>query len=120
VRQCVNVFARKGVVPPAVKVRKQAEVDRYKAGWAGSRNLFGLLCSGAGHVFAGLPVRGALYAFAFLFLAFSAVFRAGVLRAVRRPAGLLQARPARRGVPAGLPPLPARPVQAPGGGRGSD
>jgi hypothetical protein len=27
--QCLNVFSRKGLVPPQLKARKQAQVDRY-------------------------------------------------------------------------------------------
>jgi hypothetical protein len=42
--------------------------------------LFGLICSGAGHVFYGLPVRGAAYTFLFLFAGFSVFYRQGVLR----------------------------------------
>lgn len=79
--QCVNVFARKGVVAAPLKVRKQVEVDRYHARMERLSTVFGLVCSGAGHLFSGLPIRGALYAFAFLFVAFSAFFRQGILRA---------------------------------------
>ncbi|MDQ3265473.1 MAG: tetratricopeptide repeat protein [Myxococcota bacterium] len=78
--QCVNVFARKGVVPPAVKVRKQLEVDRYQGRMNRLSYLFGLVCSGAGHLFSGLPVRGALYVFGFLFLVFNFFFRMGIVR----------------------------------------
>ncbi len=78
--QCVNVFARKGVVPPPVKVRKQLEVDRYQGRMNRFSYLFGLICSGAGHLFSGLPIRGALYVFCFLFLVFNVFFRVGILR----------------------------------------
>ncbi|MFL5345214.1 MAG: hypothetical protein ACJ8AT_10495 [Hyalangium sp.] len=79
--QCTNVFARKGVVPEAMRARKQAEVQRHQT-WMGRLALaLGALVSGAGHVFSGLPIRGAIYSFLFL-LALSAVFlRDGVLRA---------------------------------------
>ena len=79
--QCVNVFARKDVVPPPVKVRKQVEVARYQGRMDKLAFAFGLVCSGAGHLFAGLPVRGAIYAFFFLFAVVMFFFRAGVLRA---------------------------------------
>lgn len=79
--QCVNVFARKAAVPPQVKVRKQIEVDRYQTRTARVSWVFGLLCSGAGHLFSGLPIRGAVFAFLFLFVVFLGVFRDGVLRA---------------------------------------
>lgn len=79
--QCVHVFARKSAVPPPVKVRKQHEVARYQTRLDRLSYVFGSLCSGAGHIFSGTPVRGALYAFLFLFLGFNFVFRSGVLRA---------------------------------------
>lgn len=79
--QCVNVFAKKGVVPPALKVRKQVEVARYQSRMDRLSFGLGLLCSGMGHVFKGLPVRGALYAFLFLFAAIAVALRDGVLRA---------------------------------------
>jgi hypothetical protein len=41
----------------------------------------GALVSGAGHVFSGLPIRGALYSFLFLLALSSVVLRDGVLRA---------------------------------------
>ncbi len=79
--QCVNVFAKTGVVPPPLKVRKQIEVARYHDRKDKLAYLFGLLCSGAGHLYSGLPVRGALYAFVFLFVVAMFFFRHGVLRA---------------------------------------
>ncbi|MBL8954937.1 MAG: hypothetical protein JNK82_29440 [Myxococcaceae bacterium] len=79
--QCVNVFSRKGVVPPALKVRKQVEVARYQSRVERLTFGLGLLCSGMGHVFKGLPVRGALYAFLFVFAVVAVVLRDGVLRA---------------------------------------
>ncbi|MHB8876129.1 MAG: tetratricopeptide repeat protein [Myxococcaceae bacterium] len=78
--QCVNVFARKGVVPPPVKVRKQIEVARYQGRMDKLAVAYGLLCSGAGHLFAGLPVRGALYAFCFSFVVVMVFLRNGVVR----------------------------------------
>lgn len=80
--QCINVFARKGVVPPSLKVRKQVEVARYQQTMGRASFVFGLLCSGMGHVFAGWPVRGAIYAFAFLFTVVMFVQREGVLRVI--------------------------------------
>jgi hypothetical protein len=41
----------------------------------------GALVSGAGHLFAGLPVRGIIYAFLFLFAVAAIFLRHGVLRA---------------------------------------
>ncbi|MFL5319593.1 MAG: tetratricopeptide repeat protein, partial [Myxococcaceae bacterium] len=79
--QCVHVFARKGAVPPPVKVRKQHEVALYQTRLDRLSYLFGSLCSGAGHIFVGTPIRGAIYAFLFLFVLMNFVFRSGVLRA---------------------------------------
>ena len=79
-QQCVNVFARKNVVEPAVKIRKQIEIAQFRARTDKLTYVFGLLCSGAGHVFSGLPIRGALYAFLFLFALFNIIFRHGVVR----------------------------------------
>lgn len=78
--QCVNVFSRKGVVPARLKLRKQLEVARYQERRGRMAYVFGMLCSGAGHLFAGFPVTGAIYAFLFLFAFFNAFFRQGVMR----------------------------------------
>ncbi|HEX4803937.1 MAG TPA: hypothetical protein VFV14_10510, partial [Myxococcaceae bacterium] len=79
-QQCVNVFARKNVVEPAVKIRKQIEVAQYRAEREKLTFALGLLFCGAGHVLSGLPVRGALHAFVFLVALFSIVCRHGVVR----------------------------------------
>ena len=78
--QCVNVFTRKGTVSAPVRVRKQLEVDRHRERMDRLSYLLGLLCSGAGHLFRGQPVRGALYAFLFLASAFGAFLRNGAMR----------------------------------------
>jgi hypothetical protein len=79
-QQCVNVFVRKNVVEPAVKIRKQVEVAQFRSEKEKLTYGFGLLCSGAGHVFSGLPIRGTIYAFFFLFALSNILFRHGVLR----------------------------------------
>lgn len=79
--QCVNVFARKGVVPPSLKVRKQLEVSRYQTRMERLSFAFGLACSGMGHVFTGLVVRGTAYGFLFLLVIVLFLQRNGVLRA---------------------------------------
>jgi hypothetical protein len=76
----VNVFSKKGVVPPSLKVRKQVEVARYQSRMERLTFGLGLLCSGMGHVFKGLPVRGTVYAFLFLFSLVAVALRDGVLR----------------------------------------
>ncbi|SEN21849.1 hypothetical protein SAMN05444354_13447 [Stigmatella aurantiaca] len=79
--QCTNVFARKGVVPEPMRARKQAEVQRHQT-WLGRISLaLGAVVSGAGHVFSGLPVRGALYCFPFLLAVTVLLMTQGVLRA---------------------------------------
>lgn len=78
--QCVNVYVRKNAVTAPTKVRKQLEVEQYRTRMGRLSYLFGLLCSGAGHLFSGLPLRGTLYSFLFLFVAFSVFYRQGVLR----------------------------------------
>ncbi|MBN1208572.1 MAG: hypothetical protein JXB05_27175 [Myxococcaceae bacterium] len=79
--QCTNVFARKGVVPEALRARKQEEVQRHQTWMNRAALALGALLSGAGHLFAGLPVRGALYSFLFLLSLAAVVLRDGVLRA---------------------------------------
>jgi tetratricopeptide (TPR) repeat protein len=79
--QCVNAFSRKGLVPPQLRARKLVEVERYRTWSARVSFVLGALVSGAGHLFAGLPVRGALYAFLFLFAVAAIFLRHGVLRA---------------------------------------
>jgi len=78
--QCVNVFVKKNAVAAPLKVRKQYEVEQHQTRVGRLSYLFGLVCSGAGHVFYGLPVRGVAYTFLFLFVGFSAFYRQGVLR----------------------------------------
>ncbi len=79
--QCVNVFARKGVVPPALKVRKQLEVSRYESRLERISYALGLACSGMGHIFSGLIVRGTIYGFLFLLVIVLFLQRHGVMRA---------------------------------------
>ncbi len=80
--QCVNVFSRnKGAVEARVRARKQIEIERHRQ-WEGYVSYaFGALVSGAGHLFHGLAVRGALYAFLFLLAVSGVLLRSGVLRA---------------------------------------
>ena len=84
--QCVNVFARRGVVPPMFKVNKEMEVRRHRTRSSRIAYALGLLCSGLGHLFSGAALPGAGYAFLFLFAAACFVTRDGVLRAPYGPA----------------------------------
>jgi tetratricopeptide (TPR) repeat protein len=79
--QCVNVFAKKNVAAPSLKVRKQLEVARYQSRLERTGTVLGFVFAGMGHVFAGFPVRGAFYAFLFVSLLTAFVLRNGVLRA---------------------------------------
>lgn len=78
--QCVNVFAKKNVVAPALKVRKQLEVQRHQTRANRVSYLLGLSFAGMGHVFAGLPVQGTAYGFLFLTALSGFFLRDGVLR----------------------------------------
>jgi hypothetical protein len=78
--QCVNVFAKKNVVAPSLKVRKQLEVARYHSRLERTGVVLSAVWSGMGHVFAGLPVRGALIGFAFIAALAGTFLRAGLLR----------------------------------------
>lgn len=79
--QCVNVFSRKGLVPQQLRARKQSQVERHQA-WVGRLSYaLGALLSGAGHVASGVPVRGALYAFLFLFALAATLLHHGLVRA---------------------------------------
>ncbi len=79
--QCVNVFVNKNAAAPSLKVRKQAEVERYHQRTDRIAYGLGVLCAGMGHVFSGLPVRGLVYAFFFLFAVVGFVWRDGAVRA---------------------------------------
>jgi tetratricopeptide (TPR) repeat protein len=68
--QCVQVFTHNGRdVPPPMKVQKQLEASRNRIHRERIAYALGLLCSGAGHVFLGRPLKGAAYAFCFVGLA---------------------------------------------------
>jgi tetratricopeptide (TPR) repeat protein len=84
--QCVNVFARRGVVPPLLKMNKEMEVRRHRTRTSRIAYGLGVLCGGLGQVFSGAALRGAGYAFLFLFAAACVVTREGVLRAPYGPA----------------------------------
>src|SRR5262249_31610002 len=78
--QCVSVSTRRGKVAPMARVNKEMEVRQHQ-GWMNRlAYALGLLWSGAGPLFSGLPVRGAVYAFLFAFAITAAVNREGLLR----------------------------------------
>ncbi len=78
--QCVNAFARKNLVAPQVRARKLVEIERFHRRQDRVSYVLGMLCSGAGHLFSGVPVRGALYALLFTFVVSAAFFGHGVMR----------------------------------------
>ncbi|HZI15348.1 MAG TPA: tetratricopeptide repeat protein [Myxococcus sp.] len=78
--QCVNVFARKGLVPQPLRARKQDQVDRYQAWGNRLSYALGALLSGAGHVASGVPVRGALHVFFFFFALAAVLLHQGLVR----------------------------------------
>ncbi len=89
--QCVNVYTRRGKVAPMARVNKEMEVRHHQAWVSRWAYALGLVWSGAGHLFTGLPVRGALHAFVFAFAITVAINREGLLRTpgdVRRDGGL--------------------------------
>lgn len=83
--QCVNVFVKKNVVAPSLKVRKQLEVARYESRVEKVAYGLGAVWSGMGHVFSGATLRGALYGFLFALAVTAVVLRQGVLRAPYEP-----------------------------------
>lgn len=87
--QCVNVFAKKNIAAPSLKVRKQLEVAKYQSRLERMSSVLGFLCSGMGHVFAGFPARGTLYGYAFIALLTALVLRNGVVRAPFDPLPLV-------------------------------
>jgi tetratricopeptide (TPR) repeat protein len=78
--QCVNVYTRRGKVAPMARVNKEMEVRQHQASVSRWAYGLGLVWSGAGHLFTGLPVRGALHAFVFAFGITVAINREGLLR----------------------------------------
>ena len=84
--QCVNVFARRGVVPPLLRINKEMEVRRHRTRSSRIAYALGAVCGGLGHVFSGAALRGVGYAFLFLFAAACFLTREGVLRAPYGPA----------------------------------
>jgi hypothetical protein len=75
----VNVFIRKGVVDARDRLRKEAQVRRRRQlGGLATRTL-SVVAGGAGQVFHGAPVRGALLLVAILFSAFVIWFWRGIM-----------------------------------------
>jgi tetratricopeptide (TPR) repeat protein len=77
--QCVNVFSRKGVVEARDRLLKEAQVRRRARLRRLSTRALAVVGGGAGHVWAGRPVRGALTLFGLLSLVLVAVFWRGIV-----------------------------------------
>jgi tetratricopeptide (TPR) repeat protein len=77
--QCVNVFERKGVVDARDRLRKEAQVRRYAAFRHHATRVLAVVSGGAGHVFDGAPVKGALLLVAMLFAGFVLWFWRGIV-----------------------------------------
>jgi tetratricopeptide (TPR) repeat protein len=76
--QCVNVFSRKGVVEARDRVLKEAQVRRRARLRRLSARALAVAGGGAGYLWRGRPVRGALVLFGLLFLVMVAVSWRGV------------------------------------------
>jgi hypothetical protein len=75
----VNVFLRRGVVDPRDRIRKEAQVRRHARVSAFATRLLAVVGGGAGHVWHGAVVAGAVVTVALLFLGFVALFWRGVM-----------------------------------------
>ncbi|WP_049760101.1 tetratricopeptide repeat protein [Anaeromyxobacter dehalogenans] len=79
--QCVNVFARKGVVDARDRLRKEAQVRRHERLARIVTRALSVAGAGAAQVLAGAPVRGALLLAAVLF----PLFVVGLWRGIMPP-----------------------------------
>ncbi len=77
--QCVNAFERRGLVDARDRLRKEAQVRRHARVSALSARILALVGGGAGQLWSGAPVRGALLLLALLFLGFVIWFWRGAL-----------------------------------------
>ncbi|WP_242345564.1 hypothetical protein [Anaeromyxobacter terrae] len=77
--QCVNAFERRGLVDARDRLRKETQVRRHARVSALSTRILALVGGGAGQLWRGAPVRGALLLLALLFLGFVVWFWRGVL-----------------------------------------
>jgi tetratricopeptide (TPR) repeat protein len=77
--QCVNVFLHKGLVDARDRLRKEAQVRRHRQYVNVATRILSIVASGAGQVFQGAAVRGALLLLATLFAGFVLWFWRGVM-----------------------------------------
>lgn len=76
--QCVNVFARKGVVDARDRLRKEQQVRRHARLARGATRALSVVAGGVGQLWHGAPVKGALLLLGILFAAFLLWFWRGV------------------------------------------
>ena len=77
--QCVNVFVHKGLVDARDRLRKEAEVRRRHQFVSVATRILSIVGGGAGQVFHGAAVRGALLLLATFFAAFLIWFWRGIV-----------------------------------------
>ncbi|HEX9052379.1 MAG TPA: hypothetical protein VF841_17765 [Anaeromyxobacter sp.] len=77
--QCVNVFARRGVVDARDRLRKEAQVRRHAQLVQHATRVLAVLGGGAAQLWHGAPVKGALFLVGILFSAFLLWFWRGVM-----------------------------------------
>jgi hypothetical protein len=77
--QCVNVFVKKGVVDARDRLRKEAQVRRHARLVQNVTRSLAVVGGGAGQLWHGAPVKGALFLVAILFSAFLLWFWRGVM-----------------------------------------
>ena len=77
--QCVNVFVRRGVVDARDRIRKEAQVRRHAQLVHHVTRILSVVAGGAGQLWHGAPVKGALFLLGILFSAFVLWFWRGVM-----------------------------------------
>jgi Flp pilus assembly protein TadD len=77
--QCTNVFVHKGLVDARDRLRKEAQVKRRLQLVNGATRILSIVAAGAGQVFHGAAVRGALLLLVPLFAGFLVWFWSGIM-----------------------------------------
>lgn len=77
--QCVNVFVHKGLVDARDRLRKEAQVRRHRQLVQVSTRILSIVGGGAGQLFHGAAVRGALLLVGILFVGFVLWFWRGIM-----------------------------------------
>ena len=77
--QCVNVYVKKGLVDARDRLRKEAQVRRFRQARQAATRILALVGGGAGHVVHGLAGRGFAALVALLFVGFLVWFWRGIV-----------------------------------------